>query len=183
MNVKHKVLFVGSAHPPNWTGFNDMIGKGLGFMPYDARIVVAGSICDYFEREISSGSLDIGDVTFWLRAFSAGRLSEDRLGALIHESDIMLLPITEGGGSNLKTAEAILANKKVVATRHALRSFEWFAGFPNVWLADNASDFRKSISEALATDFKPRTSAQQTQAKQVEWVNCLAEMIKQVGQL
>jgi hypothetical protein len=183
IGVTKKVLFVGSAHPPNWTGFIDMVGKGLGFVSFDARIVIAGSICDYFDREISTNSLDIEDATFWLRAFSAGRLSEKRLGALIHESDVMLLPITEGGGSNLKTAEAILANKKVVATNHALRSFEWFKDFPNVWVADTQAAFRESIGEALNADFEPRTTAQQTQAKQVLWSNSLSDMVSQVGKL
>lgn len=183
LGVKRTVLFVGSAHPPNWTGFLQMVGKGLGFVPTDTRIVIAGSISDYFEREIKSGTPDIEDATFWLRAFSAGRLSEERLGGLIEQSDVMLLPITEGGGSNLKTAEAILANKKVIATSHALRSFEWFRDFPNVWVADNQKDFQKSIRESLEAPFHSRTARQKQLARQVRWDNCLAEMVKAVGVL
>jgi hypothetical protein len=183
LGVKHTVLFVGSAHPPNWTGFLQMVGKGLGFVPADTRIVIAGSIADYFEREIKSETPNIEDATFWLRAFSAGRLSEERLGALIEQCDIMLLPITEGGGSNLKTAEAILANKKVIATNHALRSFEWFKHFPNVWVADSQRDFQASIREALQAPFHGRTAEQTRLAQQVKWDNCLAEMVKTVGRL
>lgn len=182
-DVQNTVLFVGSAHPPNWTGFTDMVGKGLGFIPRDTRIVVAGSICDYFEREISPDNLDIQDATFWLRAISAGRLSERSLGALIMLSDVVLLPITEGGGSNLKTAEAILADKKVVATSHALRSFEWFKDFPNLWVADSPTEFRRKISEALDTPFIQRSKEQKKAAKKVEWSNCLADMIKAVTEL
>jgi hypothetical protein len=178
-NIAKTALFVGSAHPPNWTGFLDMVGKGLGFVPADSRIVVAGSICDYFDREIKSSNLSIQDATFWLRAVSAGRLSEESLGALLNLSDVIILPITEGGGSNLKTAEAILANKKVITTSHGLRSFEWFKEFPNVWVADTAGEFRKSISEALDAKFQTRTEDQQKQAKQVEWNTCLADMVKE----
>lgn len=181
--VTRKVLFVGSAHPPNWTGFLFMVGKGLGFIPANTRIVLAGSICDYFDREISADNLDIADATFWLRAMSAGRLSEPRLGALIQESDIILLPITEGGGSNLKTAEAILANKKVIATTHALRSFEWFADFPNVWVADTPAKFRAAIVDALDAPVVERTAAQQQQAERVKWQSRLAEMMKEVKAL
>jgi hypothetical protein len=183
LGVKRTVLFVGSAHPPNWTGFLQMVGKGLGFVPADTRIVIAGSISDYFEREIKSETPDIEDATFWLRAFSAGRLSEERLGALIEQCDIMLLPITEGGGSNLKTAEAILADKKVIATSHALRSFEWFKDFPNVWVADSRRDFQKSIREALEAPLRGRTAEQTRLARQVQRDNCLAEMVKAVGRL
>jgi hypothetical protein len=182
-DVSRTVLFVGSAHPPNWTGFLDMVGKGLGFIPYDTRIVAAGSICDYFEREINSDNQTLEDATFWLRAFSAGRLSEPSLGALIQLSDIIILPITEGGGSNLKTAEAILADKKVVTTSHALRSFEWFEKFPNVWIADEPDIFRDSIVKALDTPKVTRTADQTKQAAAVEWSNCLADMIKRVQKL
>jgi hypothetical protein len=183
MGVTKTVLFVGSAHPPNWTGFLDMVGKGLGFVPLQARIVAAGSISDYFDREVSADTLDVADATFWLRAFSAGRLSEDSLGALIQLSNVILLPITEGGGSNLKTAEAILANKKVVATDHALRSFEWFKDFPNVWVANNQADFQRCIVTALATPFVARTMQQEKDASRVEWKNCLRDMVQEAAKI
>lgn len=183
MAVDHIALFVGSAHPPNWAGFLSMVGKGLGFVPYNSRIVAAGSISDYFDREITENNLNIEDVTFWLRAYSAGRLSEAKLCALIMKADVILLPITEGGGSNLKTAEAILADKKVVTTSHALRSFEWFRDFPNVWVADTKVAFQNSIVEALRTPHKARTKQQQQKARQVEWNNCLKDMVESVGKL
>lgn len=183
MGVNNTILFVGSAHPPNWTGYLQMVGKGLGFVPYDARIVAVGSISDYFEREIKKDTPNIEDATFWLRAFSTGRISEDRLVALIEIGDVIILPITEGGGSNLKTAEAILANKKVVTTSHALRSFEWFRQFPNVWVADNQKDFQNAIKDALISPLLERSSEQKKQALQVEWKNCLAIMIEKVTEL
>lgn len=180
MGITQTAVFVGSAHPPNWAGFLRMIGKGLGFVPHNARIVAAGSVSDFFDREISENSLDIQDVTFWKRAYSAGRLSEDKLRAVINVADVILLPITEGGGSNLKTAEAIIADKKVVATSHALRSFEWFRDFPNVWIADTPEGFKKSIAEALAAGKTERTKKQQDQAESVLWENCLRKLIENV---
>lgn len=182
-NIKKTVLFIGSAHPPNWTGFKDMVSLGLGFLPLDSRIVVVGSISDFFEREVDQNSLNMENATFWLRAISAGRVNEQFLGALIQLSNVILLPITEGGGSNLKTAEAILADKKVVATSYALRSFDWFKDFPNLWIADTASMFREHIIEALNTPHKPRTLEQNRLVKRVEWNNCLSEMLKQVENL
>lgn len=181
IGVDKIVLFVGSAHPPNWVGFLEVVGNGLGFMPYDTRVVVAGSISDYFDAVINPQTLDPGDATFWLRAYSAGRLSEPHLQALLLVADVIILPITEGGGSNLKTAEAITANKKVVATTHALRSFEWFKDFPNVWVADTKDAFQRAINDALKADFVPRTTAQSEQAKSVLWENCLDELIGKVS--
>lgn len=183
MGVAKTAVFVGSAHPPNWAGFLRMVGKGLGFVPQDARIVAAGSISDFFDREISEDSLDIQDVTFWKRAYSAGRLSEEKLRAIINVADVILLPITEGGGSNLKTAEAIIADKKVVATSHALRSFEWFREFPNVWVEDDPEKFREAIATAFAAEKKERTNQQQTQAEMVLWGNCLAKLVAKAREL
>jgi hypothetical protein len=177
-NINRQILFVGSAHPPNWFGFLKMVGKGLGFVPYDTRIVIAGSVSDIFTSEIKK-DVDIQDATFWLRAFSAGRLSEDSLSALLSLADVIMLPITEGGGSNLKTAEAIIANKKVVATSHALRSFEWFRDFPNVWVADTQKDFQEALVKALDTPAQKRNAKQESQAEQVLWEHCMAELMKE----
>lgn len=181
IGVKNKILYVGSAHPPNWIGFFDMVGKGLGYIPDDSKIILAGSICDYFDKEISgTKTLNIEDATFWLRALSAGRLSEDKLSALIELSDVIILPITEGGGSNLKTAEAILADKKVVTTEHALRSFEWFKDFPNVWVANEKSKFQEAIMNAIKTPRIERTQKQKQLAMQVKWEDRLAELTRAV---
>lgn len=178
--INKTVLFVASAHPPSITGFYDVVGKGLGFMPSDSRILIAGSVCDYFTENISDKNIDVHDATFWLRAFPCGRLSEERLGALLELCDVIILPITEGGGSNLKTAEAILADKKVVTTTHALRSFEWVVNFPNIWVADNKTDFCKAIEVALTTTQKERTSSQQKLAMTVTWEHRLAELESRV---
>lgn len=177
------LLFVGSAHPPNWVGFFDMVSKGLGFVPDTARIVLAGSICDYFESTVKKDAIDIQDATFWLRAYSAGRLSESRLVGLLQASDVILLPITEGGGSNLKTAEAIITDKKVVATSHALRSFEWFKDFPNVWVADSQEEFQDMMVEALDSDFIERTAEQKKLAQSVLWERCLGDLVSKVRAL
>ncbi|PID32326.1 hypothetical protein CR970_00980 [Candidatus Saccharibacteria bacterium] len=176
-------LFVGSAHPPNWNGFMDMVGQSLGYLRPNERVIAAGSICDYMEREVVTDSGKLEDAVFWLRAESAGRLSEDRLVALIDMAEVIILPITEGGGSNLKTAEAIIADKKVVATPHGLRSFEWFRDFPNVWLADTKQEFNNAIAEALRAPKVARTKRQAEEARQVLWESCLADLVEEVGEL
>lgn len=181
--IATKVLFVASAHPPSITGYIDMVGKGLGFLPRDSRLLMAGSISDYFVDQIKIKNVDIQDVTFWLRAYPCGRLSESRLGALLNLADVIILPITEGGGSNLKTAEAILADKKIVTTTHALRSFEWLTDLPNVWVADTQIDFKKSITESITTPFVARTEKQNKMVKSVLWDHRLKDLEKKVGSL
>ncbi|MDB5165265.1 MAG: hypothetical protein JWM00_155 [Candidatus Saccharibacteria bacterium] len=178
-----KILFIASAHPPSITGFIQMIGKGLGFLAPHQRMMIAGSVSDYFKNIFNTKNLDIGDATFWIRAVPCGRLSESSLGALIESCDVLVLPITEGGGSNLKTAEAIMANKKVVATSHALRSFEWAAKLPNIWIADTQDEFVAAIRQAIDTEIIPRTKLEEKKAEQVLWVNQLAEFRERIKKI
>lgn len=183
LSVKKIVLFVGSAHPPNWIGFNDMVGLGLGFIPLDTRIVFAGSISEYAQSELKKLKYNIGATTFLKRAYFAGRLSEDRLVGLISMADVVLLPITEGGGSNLKTAEAVASGKKIVATNYAFRGFDSQAGLPNIYLADKPEQFRASIVEALGKEVITRNAEEKNIEKQVLWPICLSELTKEVAKL
>lgn len=180
--IRRFALFVGAAHPPNWVGFGKMVGENVGFMPFDARIVLAGGIADYF-RDTINQEYNPAHLTFWQRVELAERPSDDSLGALLTLADVILLPITEGGGSNLKTAEAILANKKIVATTHAFRSFENLLDLPNITIADSPRDFRNAIRAALDAPLQTRTSAQQARANAVLWEECLKDAVKEVGQL
>jgi glycosyltransferase involved in cell wall biosynthesis len=181
--VEQTAVFVGSAHPPNWAGFTSMITTSLGFVKNNQRIVIAGSVSDFADREIGKDKLSIAEATFWLRAYSAGRLSESRLVGLIAQSDVVLLPITEGGGSNLKTAEAIISGKKVVTTSHALRSFEWFSNYPNVWVANSPEEFRQAIVEAFNATPRVRNEEQIRRAESVLWRNCLNSLVEEVSKL
>lgn len=183
LDIAKSILFVASAHPPSITGFYDMVGKGLGFLPRNAKVIMAGSVGEFFVDTVKSDNRTIEDATFWMRAHSCGRLSEEELAALLVVCDVIILPITEGGGSNLKTAEAILADKKVVATPHALRSFEWAEEFPNVWVAKSKKDFIRAIQDALKSQFVQRTAAQKKQAETVLWEYRLKEFTQEVAKL
>lgn len=170
-------VFIGSAHPPNWHGFLAMVGDRLGFLSNSQQLILAGSISDYFEN--SFNDIRPEHVTFWRRAYAAGRLSDESLAGLISESDVILLPITEGGGSNLKTAEAILSGKKIVATSYAFRSFEEYLNLPNIFIANEPNEFRNKIIEAFKTEYVDRTEEQINLANRVQWHYCLNSMVKE----
>lgn len=175
--------FVGSAHPPNWFGFLATVGDRMGFMPPDARIMLAGSISDYFHDTFVEKKLRPEYITFWNRVHAAGRMTDDALYGLIDSSDVILLPITEGGGSNLKTAEAILSGKKIVATSYAFRSFEDYMDLPNVYIADTPEDYRQTLLKAFDAPFKKRTKEQEALAEKVQWQYCLQPMVEGVKAL
>lgn len=180
-NVNRLVTFVAAAHPPNWNGFLAMVGKAVGFIPPDTKLLLAGSIADYFKDNVNNN--EPLDNTFWQRAVPVGRLSEERLAGLLASTDVLLLPIIEGGGSNLKTAEAILSGKKVVATNFAFRSYEQYLQLPNLFIADTAEEFQQAIVRALNEPLKERTSDEKVLAQKVTWKFALQPIEKELQTL
>ncbi|XTI73138.1 glycosyltransferase [Acidithiobacillus sp. AC3] len=116
-------LFVGSAYPPNAMGFWRMFGHSLSFLKQDELIVIAGGVSDII---MPYGEIDSG-IRFQhnkSKIACFGKIAEYQLNRLIRASSVIILPITSGGGSNLKTAEAIASCRPVVATKTACRGFD-----------------------------------------------------------
>lgn len=169
--VSKAAIFVASAHPPNLHGFRKLI-DGIGFLPFSYRIVIAGGVSDMLKEMVKKTS-DIQLATLRNRVILVGRLSEEKLQGLISTADAIILPILEGGGSNLKTAEALVANKPIVATSHAYRSYEEYEDLPNTYMADDSANFQRSIIEALESPRHERTALQTQAVKKVLWEQCL----------
>lgn len=166
------IAFVASAHPPNLNGFRKLI-DGVGFLPIDTRIIVAGGLGDMIKDTIKNTN-DIQESIIKNRTILAGRISQDRLVGLLNSCDMIILPIVDGGGSNLKTAEAIIADKRIVATRHAFRGYEDYIGsLPNLYIADTPEEFQEAILVGLSSPKQARTSLQQAAAEGVLWSNTL----------
>jgi glycosyltransferase involved in cell wall biosynthesis len=180
--VTRTLLYVASAHMPNWNSFLEVVGNGLGFVPPNARIVIAGGLSDYLTTRYKMPATP-GGATFWHRAEGAGILPEDRLGALIAASDAIILPIATGGGSNLKTAEALLSGKPVVATSYAFRAYEPFMNFPTVTIADTPAAFRCAMTASLTATPRRLSASQRLQLNQVTWPQILGDLIQEVSAL
>lgn len=140
-------LFVGSAHLPNAEGLAYWLGASLGFIPPDAEIVVVGGVGHLLS------SLDMYSGLFSSLNYSRTRIiteiSDDDLAAIYHCTDTVILPIHSGGGSNLKTAEALLSGKNIIASEFAFRSFDRFKENPNVTICNNPIDFRSTLKNEL----------------------------------
>lgn len=167
-HIETLATFIGSAHPPNYLGFIRLLAEAK--IPTHARIVVAGGM----SASISARYKET--VDFWNRVNVAGILSRSSLQALIHESDIILLPILNGGGSNLKTAEAIVAGKKIVATRYAFRGYERYISLPNIYIANTENAFETALKKAINTSYIKLSSKQNKLAQTVTWPYALANM-------
>jgi glycosyltransferase involved in cell wall biosynthesis len=180
--IARTFLYVASAHMPNWTSFQEVIGEGLGFLRPDARILIAGGLSDYLTtRHVWPATP--GAATFWCRAKGCGILTEDHLGALIAASDTIILPIASGGGSNLKTAEALLSGKPIVATSYAFRAYEKFMNYPTVTIADTPAGFREAILRSMSAAPAALTAGQRAEVAEVTWPYTLRDLIQEVAAL
>jgi hypothetical protein len=171
--VSKIVTFIGSGHPPNYKGFLELVGSDSSFLRNKNRIIIAGGVGEYFKitfKKTKENSL------FWKKIDAVGFLDEGQLSGLIDTSDVIILPITSGGGSNLKTAEAILSGKKIVATSFAFRGFEYYLSLPNIYIADTPETFRQAINDALESLYVERKPKEIALAERVEWSNSLSSI-------
>lgn len=146
-------IFVSSAHPPNANGFWDMMAPGLTFLRPDERMVIAGSVSEIILNMSGAREYQAFNQS---RLEILGRMAKVELQAVISASHLVLLPITSGEGSNLKTAEALESGCAIVATSKAFRGFEGAMALPHVHIADDPQLFRRRIRELLD---KPRYAA------------------------
>lgn len=139
-------VFVSSAHLPNAQGFWDMMAPGLTFLRPEEEILIVGGVGSIIRNV--PGFVRYSDVNL-SRLNIAGIREMSELQALIRASHVVLLPITDGEGSNLKTAEALEAGLPIVATSKAFRGFELAMSLKHIQIADNPRDFRSAVRRAL----------------------------------
>ena len=139
-------VFVSSAHPPNISGFWDMMAPGLTFLRPEERVLIIGSASPAMLHY--EGAKDFFDVNA-RRLNLAGLRDKFELQALVSASHVVLLPITEGEGSNLKTAEALESGNSIVGTSKAFRGFEAARSLRHVHIADDPETFRRTVRRLL----------------------------------
>jgi hypothetical protein len=170
-------LFCASGHPPNIVGFYDLFGDGIGCLAPSDRLVVAGgagpAILDD-PRARSTPGLE-------RHLIAAGTVSEGVLAALLTHAHTIILPITQGGGTNLKTAEALWSGSRVVATSVAMRGFEAFLHAPGVAVADDSTRFRRAVRESITAPPLQLDAAERARRRVVLWEECLQPLVRHVG--
>lgn len=185
LKARRVALFVGSAHPPNIEGFIRAFGDALGCVPPDCRIVVAGGVgrelSHHYQRDrfspLNRSRLEI-----------TGQLDDDDLAALKTLASVFLLPVFDGGGSNIKTAEAVYSGKPIIATSMSMRGYEAYLQLPEITIADTREDFQNAVRKALSPSAAPSpssaatTTADRLRAKLL-WRECLAAVPAAVRKL
>ena len=170
-------LFVGSAHPPNADGFWSMLAPSLAFLRPGERIVVAGGVGHILRQHRMYASWSgINEP----RLAVVGEVERAELDALLLGAAVILLPITTGGGSNLKTAEAIYSGRPALATPHALRGYGDAAQWPTITVADTAEAYRRRLRAMLDAPPDDSPAVATTVRDEVTWDRTLAPLVDAV---
>jgi glycosyltransferase involved in cell wall biosynthesis len=162
-------LVVGSAHPPNIEGCLRFLSEPDLWLPKSTRIVVAGSL-----------SLALRDHWHALQnrwgqscVKSISAVNDLDLSRLINGCHVLLLPIAYGGGTNLKTAEALASGRPIVATQQAFRGFKKYSGEKFVSLVDNSMEFKLETIKRL---MQPKLTFTPRDVNDLKWENSLADI-------
>ena len=143
---KPYLTFIGSAHEPNSSGFWEMMYPGLTFLKPDEEVLVIGGVCDII---LNDKKFKVFDELNRSRLHLLGKRDLADLQAIILNSHLVILPICEGEGSNLKTAEALESGRPIVATSKAFRGYEEAMKLNHVYIEDNPINFRQRIRSLL----------------------------------
>ncbi|MFJ2713335.1 hypothetical protein ACIOZM_20990 [Pseudomonas sp. NPDC087346] len=170
------ILYVASAHPPNFMGFNECLGSSLACIPPDSKLVVVGSVCEHLEATLRNsrwGALNLSRLQLLYM------LSDEDLDAVKTLAHAFLLPIPHGGGSNIKTAEAIYSGKYVIGTESAFRGFEQYLSLPELTIAKTSSEFHTAIRARLCGPKQlSLEGANRTSRESLTWTRCLSAIPK-----
>lgn len=171
------LIYIGSAYPPNAAGFWELMGPSLAMFNPDEAIALVGGLSDIVDRyappEALMSSYVNGQI---LKKF--GKVSDEVLEALIYGASGFILPIMSGGGSNLKTAEAIASGLPVVASPVAMRGYEQLVGLHGLDIAADRGAFVQAALRILRTD-QNKQSAKKDELERratVYWEHTLANL-------
>ncbi|MGP2426215.1 hypothetical protein V1954_13145 [Yersinia sp. 2538 StPb PI] len=164
------ILYVASGHPPNFTGFKACIGDSLACIPPDSKLVVVGSVCESLYGQLVDTDYNSINKS---RLQLLYMLSDEDLAAVKELATAFLLPIPHGGGSNIKTAEAIFSKKYVIATETALRGYERYKDLDKIKICHNSQDFTSSIRSILNDKSQCTTTEEPNNLDDLLWEHCL----------
>ncbi len=168
------VLFVSSAHTPNARGLLDMV-EGVSIR-LPGPLVIAGSVSRLLAPQRARHRL--------LRdARMVGVVEPSILDALVVRAGVIILPKTRGGGSNLKTSEALLARRPIVATDLAFVGFEDWRDLPGVHIANEPAAFWERVTQKLTQAESIGSSDGPDPRDALLWSSCLAPMTDAVEAL
>jgi hypothetical protein len=167
-------VFVGSWHPPNMNGTRAL----LEAMPkcLDSKRFALWILGSAGKGLLSNDSFCVADYPY-LKIM--GPVLEDDIDAAILNSSGVVLPIWEGGGSNLKTAQALLSGKSIVGSNFSFRGFETYMDEDGVFLGETPDEVSRLLLEARPLESYMRSRL----VVDLEWDEITKELGSYLGEI
>ena len=165
--TKNNWIFVASWHQPNIEGIRRLIQADLESLDSKkTKLWVLGSVVHPISEFIKDHSKKNSVVQL------VGECSDSEIAGAIFSATGIILPIWEGGGSNLKTAQALVSGKHILSTHYAFRGYEEFASTGSLLLTDDAKNFVKEMD----SDNYSSKNVKRIGVEVLEWKNIFEDL-------
>lgn len=169
-------LVVGSAHPPNIEGVFTYLSDPDAWLPRGSFLKIVGSLSSALEPIWNGLANRWGEPCVEL----IESISDDELKDVIMKSSVVLLPVSYGGGTNLKTAEALASNSYVVGSRPAFRGYEEYTVEAGVYMVESSMEFKIRTIGCLN---KPESIDRGRLRLELHWNNALEPMKSRISEM
>jgi glycosyltransferase involved in cell wall biosynthesis len=167
------LMSVGSSHPPNVDGMCHFVfDNGAFFVPPVKSIAICGGVSEPVFNHFAYQKFL---AAHFARAQFFPQIEDAELWAIKHACHGVFLPLRSGGGSNLKTGEALALGKWVIATTVALRGYESMRSAKGLIIADDPSSFRRAMAETLSRPGFQLSEADWAARDGLFWDRCFAD--------
>jgi glycosyltransferase involved in cell wall biosynthesis len=172
-------LAVGGDHPPNISGFMNLVVPSLPLLRPHQRVVLAGRMGPTVVEALEAQGL--GRIASG-RLIVLGVVDEFCLDCAIANANALLLPIEYGGGSNVKTAEALLSGRPIIGAAAAMRGFDAFGQVANVTVAVGSADFGSAMLAALDRPYRALGEVDPTLSSLL-WESTAAPLVRMMREI
>lgn len=132
-NVKQlRLLFIGSMFPPNYDGILWFV-RNVMVRVSDCILYIVGKDMETKAEELSADNVEVVGTV------------ED-LSYYYYETDVVVIPILYGNGMKVKTAEAMMYGKPILATKEALEGYD-ISAVEGIRECNSIEQFASAIEE------------------------------------
>lgn len=133
------ILFIGSLFNANYDGIKWFVEKVMPELP-NYRLKIVGKNFEEKKVELSRDNVEvIGTV--------------DNLSEYYYANNIMIMPIPYGDGIKIKTAEALMYGKTILASDEALEGYD-VNGVDGIYRCNSKEDYISTINKLLSESKK-----------------------------
>lgn len=131
------ILFIGSMFGPNYDGIKWFVENVMTELP-ECNLKIVGKGFEKKKKELNKSNVEvIGSV--------------DDLEEYYYQNNIMVMPIFYGDGQKVKTAEAMMYGKVILATDEALEGYS-VQGIEGIYRCNTKEEFINKIKEIRSYD-------------------------------